>query len=53
MKETKIRDPYSAEAFTTVPTKLIVFSRKCILRQMWRFVVLNLKIMRIIIGGHS
>ncbi len=45
--------PYSENNFVTVPGSMTKLFRKFIPWQMWRFVVLNLKIMKIIIGGHS
>ncbi len=45
--------PYSEHSFATVPGKATQFFRRFWLWQLWRFVVLNLKIMRIVIGGHS
>lgn len=44
---------YKEEAYTTVPTKWTNFWRHCIIKQIIRFFVLNLKIMRIVVGGHS
>lgn len=45
--------PYSETSFATEPTKKTNFFRTCILYQIVRFFVLNLKIMRIVVGGHS
>ncbi len=45
--------PYSEQSFGTEPQGLVKFMRTCILWQFWRFLVLNFKIMKIIIGGHS
>lgn len=45
--------PYAESSFTTVPTPTTDFWRKFIPWQLIRFVVLNLKIMKIVIGGHS
>jgi len=45
--------PYSENNFVTVPGRMTKIFRKFIPWQMYRFVVLNLKIMKIIIGGHS
>lgn len=45
--------PYSEISFVTVPGKTTKFFRKFILWQVYRFIVLNLKMMRIVIGGHS
>ncbi|VBB43757.1 hypothetical protein TRIP_D210036 [uncultured Paludibacter sp.] len=45
--------PYSQTSFATEPTKWTKFVRTCILYQIIRFFVLNLKIMRIVVGGHS
>lgn len=45
--------PYSQTSFATEPTGWTKFIRTCILYQLVRFFVLNLKIMRIVVGGHS
>ena len=45
--------PYSNQSFGTEPMGLVKFMRTCILWQIWRFFVLNFKIMKIIVGGHS
>lgn len=44
---------YYDESYPPVPTKNTLYWRKNIFFQLFRFVVLNLKIMRIIVGGHS
>jgi len=44
---------YSEESYPPVPTRATRFWRACIPYQLVRFVVLNLKIMRIVVGGHS
>ena len=43
----------SDEAFAPMPTKTTIFWRRFIPWQAWRFIVLNLKILRIVAGGHS
>jgi len=45
--------PYSQLSFATVPTKNTQFWRKFIPLQLIKFFTLNLKIMRIVVGGHS
>jgi len=45
--------PYSENNFVTVPGPATKFFRKFIPWQIFRFIVLNLKIMKIIVGGHS
>lgn len=45
--------PYREESYPPVPTKATRFWRKFFPWQVIRFFVLNLKIMRIVIGGHS
>ncbi|MBT33399.1 hypothetical protein [Chondrinema litorale] len=45
--------PYSEVSFATVPDKSTKFWRRFWLWQLYRFVVLNLKMMRIVVGGHS
>jgi len=52
MAKNKVRGYYD-ESYPPVPTAHTRFWRKNILWQAYRFVVLNLKIMRIIVGGHS
>ncbi len=45
--------PYSQVSFATEPTKATKFWRKFIPLQLIKFFTLNLKIMRIVVGGHS
>jgi hypothetical protein len=45
--------PYSDESYPPVPTRATRFWRSCAAWQLVRFLVLNLKIMRIVVGGHS
>ena len=52
MAENQVRGYYD-ESYPPIPTKSTVFWRKNILWQLIRFIVLNLKMMRIIVGGHS
>jgi len=49
----KTAPAYSQESYPPMPTKFTLFFRKCILYQAWRMLVLNLKILRIVVGGHS
>ncbi|MCE1198001.1 MAG: hypothetical protein LWW85_03440 [Marinilabiliales bacterium] len=44
---------YYEESYPPLPTKATKFWRKNFLWQIFRFIVLNLKMMRIIVGGHS
>jgi hypothetical protein len=44
---------YYEESYPPLPTKATKFWRKNLLKQTFRFLVLNLRIMRIIVGGHS
>ncbi|BBE18256.1 hypothetical protein AQPE_2418 [Aquipluma nitroreducens] len=44
---------YYDESYPPLPTKSTKFLRGCLIWQACRFIVLNLKIMRIIVGGHS
>ncbi len=44
---------YYDEAYPPLPTRFTRFKRRCVLLQIVRFIVLNLKIMRIVVGGHS
>lgn len=44
---------YYEESYPPLPSKATSFWRRNVIWQFFRFVVLNLKIMRIIVGGHS
>ncbi|MEI8114113.1 MAG: hypothetical protein WCI54_10805 [Bacteroidia bacterium] len=44
---------YYDESYPPLPTKWTKFFRRNLIWQAVRFIVLNLKIMRIIVGGHS
>lgn len=52
-EENTIFTRYSEEAYPPLPTRATRFWRKNKLWQLCRFVVLNAKIMRIVVGGHS
>lgn len=52
-KEIEKTVPYSQKSFATEPTKNTLFWRKFFPLQLIKFFTLNLKIMRIVIGGHS
>jgi hypothetical protein len=45
--------PYSDESYPPVPTTNTRFWRSFVPWQIIRFFVLNLKIIRIVVGGHS
>jgi hypothetical protein len=45
--------PYSNMSFATEPTKLVKFMRVCFIIQLFNFFKLNLKVMKIVVGGHS
>ena len=49
---TKIR-AYVDEAYPPYPTRITLFWRRNLIWQAWRFVVLNLKMMRIVVLGHD
>jgi hypothetical protein len=44
---------YYEEAYPPFPTPATRKMRKNLIYQFYRFIVLNLKMMRIIVGGHS
>lgn len=44
---------YYDESYQPLPTRNTRFWRGNLLWQAWRFVILNIKIVRIIVGGHS
>jgi len=45
--------PYEEISYATVPTKATLFWRRSFIKQIYMFFKLNLKIMRIVVGGHS
>lgn len=45
--------PYSNQSFATRPSKWTMFWRKCLIYQIYQFFALNLKIMWIVVSGHS
>lgn len=45
--------PYEVQSFATRPSKATLFWRRCVIKQIILFFTLNLKIMRIVVGGHS
>jgi hypothetical protein len=52
MEKNKVRGYYD-ESYPPIPSKSTIYWRKNIVWQLYRFVVLNLKMMRIIVGGHT
>lgn len=52
-KEINKTIPYSNLSYATEPTALTKFLRTFFILQIVRFFTLNLKIMRIVVGGHS
>ncbi|RLD50521.1 MAG: hypothetical protein DRI94_08405 [Bacteroidetes bacterium] len=45
--------PYSNYSYATEPTKFVRFLRVCFSKQLFHFFHLNLKIMKIVVRGHS
>jgi hypothetical protein len=45
--------PYSNRSFATEPTKMVKFMRVFFIFQLFNFFKLNLKVMKIVVGGHS
>ncbi len=50
---TKHTRGYNEFAYAPIPTKFTRFLRKCIIYQAFRWIVLNIKILRIVAFGHS
>ncbi|MBN1108733.1 MAG: hypothetical protein JXR66_11975 [Bacteroidales bacterium] len=44
---------YNEESYPPMPTRATKYWRKSLIKQIIMFFVLNLRIMRIIVGGHS
>lgn len=51
--KTSNRRSYTQESYAPMPTKATIFWRRNIFWQAWRFMVLNIKILKIVVGGHS
>jgi hypothetical protein len=45
--------PYTMHSYATRPSRWTLFWRRCLIKQIFQFFSLNLKIMRIVVGGHS
>jgi len=45
--------PYSNMSYGTEPTKMVKFMRTCFIIQLFNFFKLNLKVMKIVVKGHS
>jgi len=45
--------PYSNISYGTEPTNMVKFMRSCFIIQIFNFFKLNLKVMKIVVGGHS
>jgi hypothetical protein len=52
MSTKKIR-AYIDESYPPFPTRMTLFWRSNLLWQPWRFIILNLKMMRIVVLGHD
>ena len=44
---------YTDFSYATIPGPAVRFFRRCIIWQAWRWLVLNIKILRIVAFGHS
>jgi hypothetical protein len=45
--------PYESQAYATRPSASTLYWRRSLIKQLIQFFTLNLKIMRIVVGGHS
>jgi hypothetical protein len=45
--------PYSNMSYGTEPTRMVKFMRSCFIIQIFNFFALNLKVMKIVVKGHS
>ncbi len=52
-KSKKTTKPYTNMSYGTEPTPTVRFFRSCYIKQIFEFFRLNLKIMRMVAGGHS
>lgn len=46
------REPYQQAYYAPEPTKFTRFLRTCLLWQFWRFIVINLKILKLLAKSH-
>jgi hypothetical protein len=53
MIEKKISKAYRDEFYPPIPTKTTIYWRTNLIYQVFRFVKLNFKIMRMVVKGHS
>jgi hypothetical protein len=53
MKSKEKNIPYSNMSFGTEPTRMVKFMRSCFILQVFNFFKLNLKVMKIVVKGHS
>ena len=53
MKKAVNRRDYTPESYAAMPTKTTLFWRSFVPWQLIRFIVLNVKIIKIVVGGHS
>ena len=44
--------PYSQNSFTPIPTKFTIFRRTCVLWQIIKFVMINIRMTLLIIKSH-
>jgi hypothetical protein len=51
--QNKINDAYKDEFYPPIPTRATRFWRTCFIVQIYNFFKLNLKIMLIVVKGHS
>ncbi len=53
MEDKKEIRNYKDEYYPPVPTKMTKFWRNCFIYQVYKFFLLNYKIMRMVVKGHS
>jgi hypothetical protein len=52
-KQHRVTSAYKDEFYPPIPTKATKFWRTCFLYQIYSFIKLNIKIMLIVVKGHS
>ncbi len=52
-KQNRVHTAYKDEFYPPIPTRWTKFIRTCFLVQLYNFFKLNLKIMMIVVKGHS
>lgn len=48
MKKNIYRKPFEQNYYPPIPTKFVLFLRTCLIYQLFRFIIINIKILRMV-----